>query len=141
MARPFLFLALCTALAGCGSQDQPAADAATPSEAGSPTAAAAVTCADLPEHAVLLPDAAISLCTRGQVEAGHESGTVIYTTGKSGDEVLAFYRQVAADKGLNPGVATAMSLSATQGTRRSFMAMVARAGGQTQVTLNWGRDL
>lgn len=140
MARPLLFLALCAALAACGSQDQPAADPATPAASISPTTAAA-TCADLPEHAVLLPDAGISLCTRGQVEAGHESGTVIYTTGKSGDEVLAFYRQVAADQGLKPGVATAMSFSATQGTRRSFMAMVAGAGGQTQVTLNWGRDL
>lgn len=135
---PFLLLASLTA---CGGGGDAAGDAATPSPAA-PTQAAVASCDGLPAHAVLAADAKVSLCTHGETGPGHVSGTVIYTTGQSGDAILAWYKGKAAEFGLKEGVNTSAAFSATEGTKRSFMALVAPAegGAGTQVTLNWGMD-
>lgn len=96
-------------------------------------------CTGLPAHVALLPDASVSLCTKGETAPDRTSGTVIYVTASKTPEVLAFYREQADKAGLKPGVSTPTSYSAIDGTRRTMMAMVADGeGGKRQVTLNWG---
>ncbi len=143
MNRSFISLLALAALAGCGQGAQQAGDQTTnaaPAQASG--GAAAVPCQALPPHAVLAADAAITLCTQGQTRPGHQSGTVAYTTAQPATALLGWYRDQANTAGLKDGLSTPTSYSATQGTQRSLMVMVAPQpdGAGTSVTLNWGMD-
>lgn len=133
-------------LAACGPGAPPpgtaTADAGAAPQKDAPGAAASATaaCNGLPPHAVLLPDARVSLCTSNDGSTGRRSGTVIYTTADSADAVFAFYKAAAAKTGLADAIVTPTSYSANEASRRTFMVLVAPADGRTQVTLNWGID-
>lgn len=128
-------------LCACGDATEPTPQgvAAAPGNAISdPTA---VPCNGLPPHAILIPDAAVSLCTGNGGDGGRRSGTVIFSTPRTRDAVFDFYRTVAGSAGLSDAVVTATSYSAQGSGNRTFMVLVAPVDGKTQVTLNWGVDL
>ncbi len=135
-------------LGGCeaGNDNQSADErgpTTTSSVAASGTAPAAKTdCAKLPDFVPLYADARVETCVSGPgVDARHESGTVIYTTGATPDAVIAWYKDKAALAGLTPALSNTTMFSAREGSKRSLMAMTETVKGATKVTVNWGRDL
>lgn len=132
-------LAALLLLSACGKGDKPAADAAAPA----PTPVAASTqCDSLPDFAPLYAGAVVSGCFKGAstVRENHDSGTAIYAAKATPAEVLAWYKQETAAKGLAPSLASDTMFSARDGEKRTVMILTAAKDGGTQVTVNWGRD-
>jgi hypothetical protein len=130
---------------GCeaGNDNQTGADERGPTTTASVAASGSkpADCSKLPEFVPLYADARIETCVAGPgVDAGRESGTVIYTTGATPDAVIAWYKDKTAGDGLAPTLSTQTMLSARDGNKRTLMTLVETVKGATKVTLNWGRD-
>lgn len=132
-------LAALLLLSACGKGDKPAAEAAAPT--ASPAVAAAG-CDSLPDFAPLYAGAQVSGCFKGAstVRENHDSGTAVFAVKAAPAEVLAWYKQETAAKGLSPSLASDTMFSARDGEKRTVMVMTAAKDGGSQVTINWGRD-
>lgn len=125
-------------LAGCGGEKK--AEQAEASANAVAVGGETVECTGLPEHVALLPDAKVSVCTRGEAMPGRISGSVVYSTASNPDAVIAFYKEKTAAAGLQPGISAPGTFSAREGTRRTVMIMPEVEGTGSKVRLNWGQD-
>jgi len=136
-------------LAACGSSPKTTDDpvgqnVAMAAAQGTPAALTAATdCGEPPPKFVpLYADAHITTCVAGPDGQGnHVSGTIVYTTKAKPAEVLGWSRGQANASGLAQRLATDTMYSAGEERRRSVMVVVDTIGGQTRVTVNWGKDI
>jgi len=136
-------------LAACGgspktTDDPVGQNVAAAAAEGKPAALTAATdCGQAPPDFVpLYTDAKITTCVSGpDGQEDHVSGTIVYTTSAKPAEVLGWSRGQANASGLAQRMATDKMYSAGEEKRRSLMVVVDTVGGQTRVTVNWGKDI
>ena len=136
-------------LAACGgspktTDDPVGQNVAAAAAMGTPAALTAATdCGEAPPKFVpLYADAKITTCVSGpDGQKDHVSGTIVYLTKAKPAEVLGWSRGQANASGLAQRLATDRMYSAGEERRRSIMVVVDTVGGETRVTVNWGKDI
>lgn len=136
-------------VAACGgspktTDDPVGQNVAAAAAEGKPAALTAATdCGQAPPDFVpLYTNAKIISCVSGpDGQQDHVSGTIVYVTNAKPAEVLGWSRGQANASGLAQRLATDRKYSAGEERKRSVMVVVDTIGGQTRVTVNWGKDI
>ena len=139
---PVMTLAL--ALSACsGSEETP--KAAASSEAPPPRYKG-LKCSGYPDFVALPPDATVGTCNNGDSSARRIAGTIVFQTEMAPKDAIAFYKDLAKKSGLADGISSSTTDSQLYSAndtvaKRSIQVTTERmAAGETQVTVEWGKE-